>query len=741
MQLLKINNSIVDIDEQTAIGLDIQSYDITNPGQRKINISNTFTIPKTSNNINILGWDGNIHNINSTIYNQLICDYYVDNVKLVSNAKIRIDQISDRISIFVFQKSDIWEQIKNYTFTTFQTEFFAWMVANNLIRHSGNKYSGTLGNFLNSELNSVYLLYYASNLASKLDENKYYIANSGDFSDYSGTVPGTTKVHYENHFLQSGDLIKFTDSGSVLISTLPPVIASYTGEYEITVIDNDNFYITKTYHLPDSIIFYELVSKYLETYDNIRLKYYDLQSNVMAKCGHFSVPIYRIFQFLQYKYNVNFNLTFPGNLFSYLDYLTVYLPIRNIQPRCDYTIVNLPQAGTGNTTFTAPKNTRLTKVEIYSNVDAIVTGSTQGYNKVADLFASQNIAAGATISINLDTYLINNESVYYTIFNLTSNPMITITRTFYEDSDDNLDAWYLELDTVQGHTFEPLTDSTDKGGKTMYDIINAFLQHFNVIIDEVETSSYIMRPFDFIINAPHVDWSGLLQGEKVFKPSIENLAQENIIKFKSIYPNGNELINSKKITCLNKNIDAKKDLFSINAHIPAAFLSHRDAGGQAVYSLDMSTKESFNENIFLTTTAQRINFNNKVNFIYQEYPNNPISTTVPQPYNAVLCNLSDQYNTYDTIVKYPVTFKIQKWLKAIDVYNLQFFRKYYFKELGGSFFLNKITGFNPQKSLNPTELELILIDRTAPLIGTFENYWVDGIGNYYVDGYVNRFIW
>ena len=55
MRLLKINGFDVDIDDSTAIGVTLQAYDIKDPSKRKTNITNSFTIPITSNNNKIFG--------------------------------------------------------------------------------------------------------------------------------------------------------------------------------------------------------------------------------------------------------------------------------------------------------------------------------------------------------------------------------------------------------------------------------------------------------------------------------------------------------------------------------------------------------------------------------------------------------------------------------------------------------------------------------------------------------------
>ena len=62
-----------------------------------------------------------------------------------------------------------------------------------------------------------------------------------DFSDYSGTVAGTTKATSVSHGRTTGQSLIISGS------------ANYNGTYSITKIDNDNFYFTKTYVANDSV--------------------------------------------------------------------------------------------------------------------------------------------------------------------------------------------------------------------------------------------------------------------------------------------------------------------------------------------------------------------------------------------------------------------------------------------------------------------------------------------------------
>ena len=63
----------------------------------------------------------------------------------------------------------------------------------------------------------------------------------------------------------------------------------------------------------------------------------------------------------------------------------------------------------------------------------------------------------------------------------------------------------------------------------------------------------------------------------------------------------------------------------------------------------------------------------------------------------------------DSILAYPKFYEIKKWLTISDIRGFEFFKQYYISELNGSFFVNKIKGFNPDKSKDPTTIELIKV--------------------------------
>ena len=127
MRLLRINDIDVDIDDQTAIGIDFQSYDIKEPGKNFINISNTFTIPLTANNKAIFGNAQDPQSLATDIYEESICNYWIDNEQLIKNSKCRVEEIQDRISIFIFEKDDIWDTLKGVKWNDFIPDFITWL--------------------------------------------------------------------------------------------------------------------------------------------------------------------------------------------------------------------------------------------------------------------------------------------------------------------------------------------------------------------------------------------------------------------------------------------------------------------------------------------------------------------------------------------------------------------------------------------------------------------------------------
>lgn len=125
MRILKINGKIADIDEKTAIGIDLQAYDFKEPGQLKVNVSNTFSIPATAHNRLLLGNAGSPHRVDDTIYQRINIDYQVRNTLYIKQGAARITSIKGgRINLFVAQRPGFIDEMKTDSFSDFMDSWF-----------------------------------------------------------------------------------------------------------------------------------------------------------------------------------------------------------------------------------------------------------------------------------------------------------------------------------------------------------------------------------------------------------------------------------------------------------------------------------------------------------------------------------------------------------------------------------------------------------------------------------------
>jgi hypothetical protein len=546
-RLLRINDIDVDIDDKTAIGLDLQSYDVKEPGKTFINVSNTFNVPITSNNLSIFGLANNPQSKSTKVYDTSFCDYWIDNDKVIDNAKIRVESIKDRLNLFIYEKLDIWEELKKVYWNDFTIDYIQWLQDNKGLPSSTSPYSGSTQTFVDT---------YATNTEGIL--LPMYVGNLFDYDPAGGTA-------------------------------------------------------------------------YVEDFDTIFINY------ALALGGHFTTYVKSIFEYLEDTYNVNFLTSggvLPGNIWDDAVAPLVYIPLRNVN---------------------------------------IVTNNLGGGN--AEIF-------------------------------------------FKAES-------FLEI-------YSPLKDQRDKRDKTIYDFVIAFFQHFNILKDELKISGEqiirLARFDDLETIADVVNFSGKTSGISKFMPKIEGYAQENLIKFKEIYPEGDSLVNSKTLNSLNVNIDIRADLFDIDAYIPAVFADGTTSNGDI---LDMTVKESFKTFAFFISDGETTN---NVEVKVKDIINPALTLGTRKLQLSVAYDLDSEYNFLDDIIDYPKVYEADMWLTMADIRNFEFFKQRWIQELNGSFFVNKIKGFNPEKSKKPTTLELIKISDKTPPADPNLNNWVDGVQDDWVDG-------
>lgn len=181
MRILKINGKIADIDEKTAIGIDLQAYDFKEPGQLKVNVSNTFSIPATAHNRLLLGNAGSPSRVNSVVYEKISVDYQVRNTLYITNGAARITSIKGgRINLYVAQRPGFIDEMKAMDLTSFIKNWFD----NSFANPNFSTFSGFLSSYRDGS-NGVIMPAMIGNHADLPDSDDRVV-------EYIGYFDGTT---------------------------------------------------------------------------------------------------------------------------------------------------------------------------------------------------------------------------------------------------------------------------------------------------------------------------------------------------------------------------------------------------------------------------------------------------------------------------------------------------------------------------------------------------------------------
>ena len=74
----------------------------------------------------VFGFADNPQSISDVIYSEITCDYWQDNNHLIDAGLVRVEEISDRVSLYFTGKNTIWEDLKLFTWSAFVDEYLAW---------------------------------------------------------------------------------------------------------------------------------------------------------------------------------------------------------------------------------------------------------------------------------------------------------------------------------------------------------------------------------------------------------------------------------------------------------------------------------------------------------------------------------------------------------------------------------------------------------------------------------------
>jgi hypothetical protein len=211
--------------------------------------------------------------------------------------------------------------------------------------------------------------------------------------------------------------------------------------------------------------------------------------------------------------------------------------------------------------------------------------------------------------------------------------------------------------------------------------------------------------------------------EMEYKPIVEGYGQQNIIKMVPA-DNAGEMAGARVLVSNNENSEATKELFTVNAYVPT-FLSLL----WYPFVPAMHEAKSVEKLTFFRSSQRRAIFT--VSGKYQtippevlqqlpkkiqkviprgDYSNTPdwqvvgVYLFAPEVYSV-----SAEYNFLESIINSPETYKVKRWVTSSQMENFRKIATYYVLELGGWFYVNKIKGFNPVKSKQPVEFELIKV--------------------------------
>lgn len=552
MRFLYINGILMDIDDSTAIGIDYQCYDVKNPARRKVAVSNSFTLPCTAKNMQVIGFAGNPYTTKTTVYDYLRCEYYIDGEQIIVNGKASVQSVGNRIELMVVDKNDIWDSLKQYLWTDLTNDIINWL-------HVEKKLPSALEPYMGVGLSSF-------------------------LSPYMGLNGRIILPHFWSQMTMKEVDVALNTKG---------------------VLEDGTY----------SVI------KYSKAGFNPTSQYYG---------GHFGIFVKTIFEFLEYKYGVNFytNASIEHNIWDDPFAKIIFIPFRELDLRYEFS-----------------------------------AGIPVGY--------------------------------YFERCNFTTGKLA------------------------------PSDDLRDKPKKTVYDFVNGFFQHLNIIIKESGTNIRLSRFDDMKLSGDVVHFSDRFTGKFTFKPQLDGYGQSNWIKFKEKYDGGTEYTNARLLTSNNKTVQGKVDLFDIDAYV-AGIINHT-VGGNTYPVLDLSVNKSFENFIYLIPNQQ-------ASISWQFSDNSLVDNATITTYVAAMYDLNSEYSLLAEILAYPKVYEGYKWLTINDIRNIDFFKQYYIKELGGSYFINKIEGFNPDKSLQPTKIELIYVSERTPVTPPELDYWTDGVMDAFFDG-------
>ena len=254
-------------------------------------------------------------------------------------------------------------------------------------------------------------------------------------------------------------------------------------------------------------------------------------------------------------------------------------------------------------------------------------------------------------------------------------------------------------------------------GLSMKDFLNEIIWRFSLtLFKEKYSNVYEFKTISEITDFTNtIDWSSKFVSKENEKYIFGSYAQNNWMRYK--YNDDNANHNDSYLSIDNKNLDDSKTIIQSKVYSPELSFSDSIGFTSRVYKLwDKEPKD--NGTTTYKPLANRFYFIRSIEKTFSPaatigspslFSSDTITTAPIESFTGLSFNeiISKYYPDIKKILNKSQVLNVKLNLKDSDVYNVDFLKPYYFKQLGGSFILNKISNFVPHKE---TSVELIRLN-------------------------------
>lgn len=694
---IKIQDKIIDLYDEEKIVQSFSLINIEDITKRESEYSNTFKVPRTNNNLQVLDYIDFLNSNSLLPYSRLDCQILIDGF-LFKSGFISVESIEEDITLQFFTgNAGFYEIIKTKDLSDINTDNTpsletTWNLTNVIAKRSASEgiffpmvdYNGMPTGTTTVDVRLLLPAFYRKTLMEAIVEDAgytliNYVNTSLDAYNHD-IIPTATNKLYNDQDTIDANHYKGKD---ITRNRMDAFAIKEIGAVSITNFLFENYNTQNRFNL-------DFVEGNEITFTNVPNGLSYFTSNVT---GDFIVNV---------NFNMNLSNTFrwrvlPGN--------TLDIP----RFEATTTIKYFFKINNRYVQFHQTANT-------YFNPTAtLATSLTTSFTDVINYSGKINVNKGDQVSIYMGvTCTVNDTGVNYVgmIASSTVIAQCTLNDTFEIKLSDGLafngivnpagclrDIKQSDFfkDTLIRYCLVPIVDEDNK---------KVTLFEFSQIKDNINNA---------------VDWSGKLdetnESELTFK--IDSYGQNNYLnhkedKFVLQLPQGSNGI----ITIGNQNLELKKDLYE--SPFAACETVNRLNGRKVMYidlhdGVSLSTTESFKNDV-----QPRTGYTVKSNFTVT-YTDGTTSTVVSSDipltwfidtsknYNAGFQYLLDNSIDLIAILQNLKVVKADIRLNILDIINLNYFYPIYISEFNSYFFLSKINQFD-YTSNESTKVELIKLN-------------------------------